>query len=164
MHLPKGADQVWFWGEVLQGQLKTHFIFRILEHPEDSFDGKPRGHKEMLQHINKLGLRKGEIFVNDKRQSAVSAMKAFRQSRRFTQQTLRHEILNHSKGEMVNSHGFSTNPIECKWFVVKRWIRQRMSGKLPCHTDRTKRRLPIEVPSQSHAEVSIVTPLTIMTK
>ena len=137
------SDQVWLWGAVLQGHIKTHFSFRILEHPQDSFDGKPRGHKEMLQNINKLGLRKGDIFVSDKWQATVSAMKAFRQSHGFTQQTLPHEIVNHSKGEIVNLHGFSTNPIECKWSVIKRWIRQRMSGKLPSHTDRTKWRLLI---------------------
>ena len=44
-------DQVWLWGAVLQGHLKTHFIFRVLKHHEEAFDGKPRGHKEMLHNL-----------------------------------------------------------------------------------------------------------------
>ena len=59
-------DQVWLWGAVIHGHLKTHFIFRVLKHHAEAFDGKPRGPKEMLHNINLLGLRKGDIFVSDK--------------------------------------------------------------------------------------------------
>ena len=30
-----------------------------------------------------------------------------------------------------NMHGFSTNQIESRWSVLKRWIRKRSGGKLP---------------------------------
>eukprot|EP00439_Symbiodinium_sp_Y106_P054477 s3618_g7.t1 len=52
-------DQIWIWGAVLENNIKTHFLFRILDHPADALDGKPRGHKEMLRNIRSLGLRSG---------------------------------------------------------------------------------------------------------
>ena len=45
---------------------------------------------------------------------------------------------NHSEGEIGNSNGFTTNPIEAKWTVMKRWIRKRGGGVLPKHGDREK--------------------------
>ena len=44
----------------------------------------------------------------------------------------------------MNINGFSTNAIECKWSVIKRWIRHKMSGILPAHSDRTKWSLLID--------------------
>ena len=49
-----------------------------------------------------------------------------------------HEIVNHILGELVNENGFSTNAIEAKWSIIKRSIRNKMSGKLPAHSDRQK--------------------------
>ena len=50
-------DQVWIWGAALQGNMSTHFMFKILKHPADALDGKPRNHKEMLENLRYLGLR-----------------------------------------------------------------------------------------------------------
>ena len=136
-------DQIWLWGAVLEGHVGTHFLFRILDHPDDAYDGRPRGHKEMLRNINSLGIKKHDIFVSDKWKATVSAFKAFREASGLSEFDLPHEIVNHSLGELVNENGFSTNAIEAKWSVVKRWIRNKMSGKLPAHSDRQKWRLLI---------------------
>ena len=61
-----------------------------------------------------------------------------RNNHSLSESQLRHEIVNHSAGEIVNSNGFSTNAIECKWSMIERWIRHKMSGILPAHSDRTK--------------------------
>ena len=82
--------------------------------------------------------------MSDKWKATVSAMKCFRRDKGFTEQQLRHEIVNHSAGESINQNGFSTNAIECKWSVIKRWIRQKMSGILPAHSDRQKWSLLID--------------------
>ena len=47
-----------------------------------------------------------------------------------------HEVVNHSAGEIVNSNGFTTNHIENRWSLVKRWVRKRMGGRLPLHSNR----------------------------
>ena len=112
-------DHIWLWGAVLQGHVNTHFIFRILDHPEDAYDGKPRGHKEMVKNLGMLNLKKNDIFVSDKWKATVSAMKSFRREHNFSLSDVKHEIVNHSKGELKNSNGFTTNPIECKWSLIK---------------------------------------------
>ena len=140
-HSRPQRDQIWLWGAVLEGHVQTHFLFRVLEHPDDSYDGKPRGHKEMLCNIESLGLQKHDVFVSDKWKATVSAMKAFRKSKRISTEDLPHEIVNHSEGEIKNQNGFTTNPIEAKWSLIKRWVRHRMSGHLPNHSDRRKWRL-----------------------
>ena len=53
----------------------------------------------------------------------------------------KHEVVNHSDGEIVNARGYSTNAIESKWGVVKRWIRAKFGGRLPQHHDRAKWKL-----------------------
>ena len=143
-HMADQKDQIWLWGAVLQGHVITHFVFRILDHPDEAHSGKPRGHGEMLKNINILGLRKGDTFVSDGWKATVSAVKAYRRTHRLSQKDLHHEIVNHSEGELVNSHGFATNPIEAKWSLIKRWIRHRMSGRLPGHSDRHMWRLLID--------------------
>ena len=45
---------------------------------------------------------------------------------------------NHSAGEIVNSNGFTTNHIENRWSLVKRWVCKRMGGRLPLHSNREK--------------------------
>ena len=56
----------------------------------------------------------------DKWQSATSAMKSFKKDNKLTEGNLRHEIVNHSAGELVNQNGVSTNAIDRKWSVTKR--------------------------------------------
>ena len=66
----------------------------------------------MIEHLKLLGFRKGDIFVSDKWQSAISAMKSFKKDDKLTESNLRHEIVNHSAGELVNQNGVSTNAID----------------------------------------------------
>ena len=95
-------------------------------------------HKEMFHNIRSLGLRSGDTFVSDKWKASVSSLKAYRVETGLTTCTLPHEVVNHSEGEIVNSNGFTTNPIEAKWAVMKRWIRNRGGGLLPKHGDGEK--------------------------
>ncbi|OLP89947.1 hypothetical protein AK812_SmicGene28538 [Symbiodinium microadriaticum] len=41
-------------------------------------------------------------------------------------------------GEIKNSNGYSTNAIEAKWSLLKRWAHRKLGGKLPSHSDRVK--------------------------
>lgn len=111
---------------------------------QDAFQGKPRGHQEMLTNLHLLGLQKNTIIVSDSWKATISAVKAFRSSKRWTQNDLHHELVVHSAGEIVNPRGFTTNGIEAVWSVVKRWIRRRCGGKMPSHADRTKWRLLLD--------------------
>ena len=86
----------------------------------------------MLRNINSLGIKKHDTFVSDKWKATVSAFKAFREANGLSESDMPHEIVNHSLGELVNENGFSTNAIEAKWSVIKRWIRNKMSGKPAC--------------------------------
>jgi hypothetical protein len=133
-------DQVWVWGAVLQGRPDV-FLFRILDHALDAFEGKPRGHQEMLTNMHFLGLKKKTILVSDGWLATSSALKEYRTSRRWTRMDLHHELVVHSKGEIVNPRGFTTNGIESVWSVVKRWVRRRCGGRMPSHSDRDKWRL-----------------------
>ena len=96
-----------------------------------------------MSNLRFLNLKKNDIFVSAKWQATVAAVKAYRAQKHLTVAQLPHEIVNHSKGEIVNSNGFTTNPIEAKWSVIKRWIRSRMSGRMPTHSNREKWRLLI---------------------
>ena len=134
-------DQLWIWGAVLQGYSSSHFIFRILDHPSEAMEGKPRGNAEMMQNYKLLGLRKGDIFVSDSWTASISALKHTRTRLKLTEAQLKHELVNHSKGEIVNERGYTTNPIEGKWSVLKRWVKRKYGGKLPNHTNRCQWRL-----------------------
>ena len=45
-------------------------------------------------------------------------------------------MVNHEKKELVNKNGYSSNAIEAKWSVLKRWIKKTRGGKLPSNTNR----------------------------
>ncbi|CAK0884379.1 unnamed protein product [Prorocentrum cordatum] len=62
-------DKVWLWGAVVQGS-PENFVFRVLEHPEDAFDGRPRDKQEMVTNFDTLGLRKGMVVATDGRKWA----------------------------------------------------------------------------------------------
>ena len=49
-----------------------------------------------------------------------------------------HQIVNHSDGEITNAARYSTNAIEAKWSIVKRWIKKNHGGTMPTHNDRSK--------------------------
>ena len=95
-------DQIWLWGAVLEGHVGTHFLFRILDHPHDAYDGGPRGHREMLRNINSLGIKKHDTFVSDKWKATVSAFNAFREANGLSESDMPHEIVNHSLGQVIS--------------------------------------------------------------
>ncbi|CAE7868885.1 NEK5, partial [Symbiodinium microadriaticum] len=129
-----------FKGELPKGTKK---------HPSEAASGKPRGHAEMLDNLGMLGLSKGDIFVSDSWLATFSAVKEFRRQHGLTETTLPHEKVNHSAGEIKNSNGYSTNAIEAKGSLLKRWARRKLGGKLPSHSDRVKRhRLINEYPGR----------------
>jgi hypothetical protein len=130
-------DQVWVWGATLQGRPDV-FHYRILEHPVDAHDGRPRGTEEILTCLHMLNLQKGTILVTDGWKGTAAAIRRFRQQKGWTVRELHHEVVNHSAGEIVNCNGFTTNHIEGRWSVIKRWGRKRYGGRLPAHNDRTK--------------------------
>ncbi|CAK0869782.1 unnamed protein product, partial [Prorocentrum cordatum] len=122
-------DQVWVRGAARQGRPDIWF-FRILDHPNDAFDGKPRGHQEMLTSFHLLGMRKGTILVND----SWTATK----SKGWTAKDVEHELVVHSAGEIKNPRGFTTNGLQSVWSVVKRWVRRKCGWRMPYHSDRQK--------------------------
>ncbi|CAK0897981.1 unnamed protein product [Prorocentrum cordatum] len=127
-------DQVWAWGATVQGRPDV-WLFRVLDHPLDAFNGKPRGRDEMLTNMHLL-LKKGTVLVSDSWGATISAVKEFKKLKRWTAKDLRHELVAHSAGEIVNPNGFTTNGIEAVWSVVKRWVRRRCGGRMPSHSDR----------------------------
>ena len=93
-------------------------------------------------NLKSLGMEKDKhIFVSDKWLGTVAAMKQLRVDEGMTVAQLPHEIVNHSAGEITNSRGFTTNAIEARWSVLKRWARKHLGGKLPGHNDRAKWRM-----------------------
>ena len=102
------------------------FLFRVLDHFDDAYDGRPRGYIEMLRNIKSLGNKQHDTFACNKWKSTASAFKAFRDANGLSESDLPHEIVNHSLGELANENGFSTNAIEAKWSsssvaFVPRW-------------------------------------------
>ena len=130
-------DQVWVWGAVVQDK-PDQFYYRIMDHPEDAFDGKPRGWREILTCLHMLNLKRGTILVTDGWKGTKAAIKHFILEKGWSANDLHHEVVNHSKGEIVNQNGFTTNGIENRWSVVKRWLRKRCGGRMPTHTDRVR--------------------------
>ena len=131
------ADQVWVWGATIPNH-PERFLFRVLDHPDDVFDGKPRGKDEILKCLRLLDIKKKTILVTDGWKGTKAAVKALREELGWTEKDLWHEVVNHSAGEITNANGFTTNHIENRWSIIKRWIRKRMGGMLPRHNDRLR--------------------------
>ena len=106
-------NQLWIGGSVVEDH-PDMFFFRVLEYPIDAYDGKPRGKMEMKICLESIGLDKDMILVTDKWKSTVAAIKQIKAEKGWTDTDLPVEIVNHSGGEIVNAHGFSTNQIEVK--------------------------------------------------
>lgn len=135
-HARPQPDQIWIWGATVQGYGRTSFVFRILKHPSDCLDGRPRGAAEMLENLRYLDMRKDDVYVSDKWLGTVAAigrLQAENGWRRFD-----HQIVNHSAGEITNRAGYSTNAIESKWAITKKWIKKKHGGHLPSHNDRSQ--------------------------
>ena len=139
-------DQVWLWGAVIQNH-PERFVFRVLDHADDAFDGKPRGAKEIQTCLHYLGMphhkMKKIILVSDKWLGTLKAVKDYKHEKRLTETSFPHKIVNHSDGEIINAEGYTTNAIEAKWSVLKRWVRKKLGGRLPAHSDREKWRAMI---------------------
>ena len=130
-------DQVWVWGATVPGQ-PDRFVFRVLEHAKDAYDGKPRGQNEILQCLRILNLKPKTILVTDGWKATIAAVKQLKLEMKWTDADLWHEIVNHSAGEITNANGFTTNHIENRWSLVKRWARKRGVCRLPSHSDRKR--------------------------
>ena len=130
-------DQVWVWEATVPGQ-PDRFVFRVLEHAKDAYDGKPRGQNEILQCLRILNLKPKTILVTVGWKATIAAVKQLKLEMKWTDADLWHEIVNHSAGEITNANGFTTNHIENRWSLVKRWARKRGGGRLPSHSDRKR--------------------------
>lgn len=131
------ADQVWVWGATLPRQ-PQRFVFKVLKHAQDAVAGRPRGKEEILECLKLLQIPKKTILVTDGWKATEAAVQQLKRDQGWSDKDLWHEVVNHSAGEIVNRNGFTTNHIENRWSVVKRWIRKRMGGRLPLHSNRDK--------------------------
>ncbi len=134
MARPK-RDQIRVHGLVVEDQ-PSLFYFRVLEHPADAYEGKPCGNEELKRCLESIGLKKECVLVPDSWRGTVAAVKNLKAEKGWSETDLPHELVNHSAGEIVNAHGYSTNQIEATWSVLKRWLRKRFGGRLPSKTDR----------------------------
>ena len=114
------------------------FFTTVLNHPDDAHDGRPRGRDELIQCFDQVPLKKGIIVVSDAWRGTLAAINSIRRREGWGLRTLRHEICVHSRGEVVNARGFSSNQVENRWSVLKRWMRKRYGGRLPVQSDRQK--------------------------
>ena len=128
-------DQIWVWGAVVQGRPDL-FFFRVLDHPLDSFNGRPRGKEEMAYSLNLIQPLKNSILVSDCWRGTITGVQEHRRQRAFTERDLPHELVNHEQHEIINENGFTTNMIESRWSVLKRWVRKRTGGRMPTHSNR----------------------------
>ena len=130
-------DQVWVWGATIP-KMPDRFLFRVLEHPSDAEAGRPRGKEEILKCLHLLDIPRKTILVTDGWKSTRAAIEELRREKGWSKADLWQEVVNHSAGEIVNANGFTTNHIENRWSLVKRWVRKRMGGRLPLHSNRAK--------------------------
>lgn len=130
-------DQVWVWGATVP-KMPTRFYLKVLDHPADVPDGKPRGKTEILRSLRLLDIPKKSLIVSDCWKGTIAAIKAFRREMNWTEMDLWHEVVNHSAGEIRNVNSFTTNHIENRWSIVKRWVRKAFGGRMPSHSDRHK--------------------------
>ena len=112
------------------------FFFQVLKHPQDAFDNRPRGKRELLEIFRSMDFQSGDVVVTDCWKGTIAAVSALKQEYGWSDVELRHETCNHAQGQIVNDNGYSTNQIENKWSVLKRWARKRHGGKLPHRKDR----------------------------
>lgn len=124
------TDKIWLWGATIAGHPEM-FLFKILEHPDDAFDGRPRGCKELKACFDLLPLKRDMIVVSDGWRGTLAAINQIKAREGWGARDLRHEVVVHSRGEVVNERGYTTNPIENRWSVIKRWLKKKYGGALP---------------------------------
>ena len=95
-------EQRWLWGAVEQGRFDKCHI-RILPKPEEALGGKPRGREEIDRRVREAGIRPGALRVTDgwKASKAVD----------WDDFMCAHDVVVHSRGEIVNKRGSHTNLI-----------------------------------------------------
>lgn len=75
-----GPDQVWVWGATVPRR-PDRFLFRVLEHPQDAMDGKPRGQAEILDCLRLLNLQPKTIIVTDVWKATIAAVQQLKQEK-----------------------------------------------------------------------------------
>ena len=116
-------QQRWIWGVVDSRRFEMSYL-RILPYPQDAIAGKPRGQEEIARCVRESGLRPKTMVVSDgwAASEAIAWKEAFECD---------HDVVIHSRGEIVNERGRHTNKIEAKWSSLKRWLRSVCGGKIP---------------------------------
>ena len=89
-----------------------------------------------MVNFNMLGASRDAIMATDGWRGTQAAIAQIRRDRGWPKTAWHHEVVNHSAGEIVNENGFTTNGIEARWSVLKRWVRHRFGGRLPRTNDR----------------------------
>ena len=102
------------------------------------FGLSPRGKEEILKCLHLLNIPRKTILVTDGWKATRAAIEELKREKGWGNADLWQEVVNHSAGEIVNANGFTTNHIENRWSLVKRWVRKRMGGRLPLHSNRAK--------------------------
>ena len=124
------VDKFWVWGCTVQGRPDL-FLFRVLDHPEDAYANRPRGKEEIIKCLDLIPLQKDMTLVTDGWRGTLAAVNEIKRRNGWGPRSLRHEKVIHRNGEVVNSRGYSTNSIENRWSVLKRWLKKKCGGKLP---------------------------------
>ncbi|CAK0832577.1 unnamed protein product, partial [Prorocentrum cordatum] len=73
--------------------LNKDFVFRVLQHPEDAFDGRLCSNQETVIYFDTLGLRMGTVVAADGWKAAVAAIKDIKDRDGESERDLKHEIV-----------------------------------------------------------------------
>lgn len=66
-------DKLWLWGCTVADKPELSF-FRVLDHPDDAYDGRPRGKAELMCCFNMVGLNKNMVVVTDSWRGSIAAL------------------------------------------------------------------------------------------
>lgn len=113
--------QRWAWG-IVDHLNPARCYIKILPLPSDAIGGAPRCRAELERGLREAGLQPETIVVCD----GWAAYDGIDWEGDFGCPPA--ERVNHSVGEIVNQHGFTTNHIESKWSSFKRWMRMKLGG------------------------------------
>eukprot|EP00959_Pyramimonas_sp_CCMP1952_P315543 6604166-Pyramimonas_sp.AAC.1 len=73
----------------------------------------------MVTNFDTLGLRKGMVVATDGWKATIATIRQIKDRDGWSDRDLKHDIVVHSKGEVKNQRGFTTNHIENRWSVLK---------------------------------------------
>ena len=94
---PKGT-QIWLGGAVVEDRPEI-FWFKVLKHPTDAQENKPRGKAELLECFRSMGMKKCDIFVSEGWKGTKAAIHQMRVDMNWSEDDLLYELCNHSAGE-----------------------------------------------------------------